>query len=180
MNIIDYSVYTFFQSIHTPFLTYAFYTITWFFNTLPALTLFLLVSFFMQKWKSKKTLFEFWCALALSYAFVIGLKVWLGIPRPELGIITAFGSSFPSAHTALATTFFLFFLRFMRHEKDKIRRIIHVSFCILSPVAVGMSRLYLGVHWFSDVLAGFIIGVFALVLSEDIWKRFHKLKFSQE
>lgn len=178
MNTFDVAVFDFFHSIANPFLTYSFYTATWFFNAIPATFLFLLASFFICMWGTRKSLTEFWGAIGFSYALVWAIKVWVNFPRPELGIITAFGPSFPSAHTALATTFFFFFLRFMRHEKNIFRRWVHILFCVLSPVVVGMSRLYLGVHWFSDVLAGFTIGVLALIVSDYIWKKFHTHVFS--
>ncbi len=173
MNIIDLKVFEFFQSIQSPFLTYSFYSITWFFNAVPGFLLFLIVSFFLYKWSSRKSLIEFWGALSFSYLLVWTVKIWINVPRPEFGLITAYGPSFPSAHTALATTFFLFFLRFMRHDRNRAHRYIHIAFCVLVPIAVGMSRLYLGVHWFSDVIVGFIIGVLALIVSDYLWKRFH-------
>lgn len=179
MNSIDLTVFDFFQSIQSPALTYAFYSFTWFFNAVPGFVLFLIVSFFLYTWSTRKSLFEFWGALGFSYILVWAVKVWINFPRPELGLITAYGPSFPSAHTALATTFFLFFLRFMRHEKNLFRRYIHIAFCILVPVAVAMSRLYLGVHWFSDVIGGFTVGILALIVSDYIWNKLHGRKFSQ-
>ena len=179
MNIFDIKVFEFFQSIQTPGLTYGFYTFTWLFNMLPAVCLTFLVSFFLYKWSTKKSLIEFWGALAFSHVLVWTVKVWINFPRPELGLITAYGPSFPSGHTAVATTFFLFFLRFMRHEKNIFRRSVHTAFCILAPLTVGMSRLYLGVHWFSDVIGGFTVGILALIVSDYIWNRLHNQKSSQ-
>ncbi len=173
MNIFDSKVFEFFQSIQSPGLTYSFYFFTWFFDALPAICLFILVSIFIYKWGSRKSFIEFWGALGFSYMLVFAVKIWLSFPRPELGLITAYGWSFPSAHTALATTFFLFFLRFMRKEKSLLRRYIHIAFCVLAPIVVGMSRLYLGVHWFSDVIVGFTIGVLALIVSDYIWNKTH-------
>jgi len=176
MNAIDLKVFEFFQSIQSPSLTYAFYTFTWFFNAVPGFLLFILVSFFLYKWSSRKSLIEFWGALSFSYILIWTVKIWVNFPRPELGIITAYGPSFPSGHTAFATTFCLFFLRFMRHEKNKTRRYIHIAFCVLVPITVGLSRLYLGVHWFSDVGVGFTVGVLALIVSDYLWNRFHNRK----
>lgn len=173
MNIFDIRVFEFFQSIQTPGLTYSFYTFTWLFNLVPALCLTLLVSFFLYRWSTKKSLVEFWGAIAFSHVLVWTVKVWINFPRPELGLITAYGPSFPSGHTAVATTFFLFFLRFMRHEKNVFRRSVHTAFCILAPLTVGMSRLYLGVHWFSDVIGGFTVGVLALIVSDYLWNKIH-------
>ncbi len=173
MNIFDSKVFDFFQSIQSPGLTYGFYSFTWFFNAVPGFILFLIVSSFIYKWSTRKALIEFWGAIGFSYALVWAVKVWVSFPRPDLGLIVAYGWSFPSAHTALATTFFLFFLRFMRQEKDVFRRYIHIAFCVLAPFVVGMSRLYLGVHWFSDVIVGFTIGVLALIVSDYVWNKLH-------
>lgn len=173
MNTVDQSVQIFFQSIQSPGLTYCFYAFTWFFNTLPAAILIALVMFFLFKWSSKRNTGEFLMAISLSVVLVWFVKFFVNHPRPELGIITAYGPSFPSAHTALAVTFFLFFLRFMRHEKNVFRRITHQAFCVLVPLMVGLSRIYLGVHWLSDVVAGIVVGVIALTLSRYIWKRTH-------
>ncbi|MHB1316504.1 MAG: phosphatase PAP2 family protein [Minisyncoccota bacterium] len=170
---IDHSINIFFKSIQSPFLDFSFYTFTWFFNTIPAVILFTIVSFFIYTWSTKKSLIEFWGAIGFSYMLVWAVKVWFNVSRPEFGLITAYGPSFPSAHTAVATTFFLFFLRFMRHEKNVFRRYIHISFCVLAPLMVGLSRLYLGVHWFSDIVAGFGIGIVGLLVSDYIWKKIH-------
>lgn len=175
MNTIDQSVNIFFQSIQSPELTYSFYAFTWFFNTLPAVVLIVLVTYFLFKWSGKRIAIEFLVAISTSFVLVWLIKLFVNHPRPELGIITAYGPSFPSAHAAVATTFFLFFLRFMRHEKNVFRRTIHQVFCILAPLMIGLSRIYLGVHWLSDVVAGIVVGVVALAVSRYLWKRTYNL-----
>lgn len=168
MNTIDQSVNIFFHSIQSPGLTYSFYIFTWFFNTLPAILLILLVTYFLYRWKGKKTTAEFLMAIGTSFVLVWLVKICTNYPRPEFGTITAYGPSFPSAHAAVATTFFVFFLRFMRKEKNAFRRLVHQSFCVLTPFCVGMSRLYLGVHWLSDVLMGICVGLFALYIAHQV------------
>ncbi len=177
MNTLDQSVHIFFQSIQTPGLTFGFYAFTWFFNTFPAVILIALVAYFLFKWGGKRNGTEFLIAVSTSFLLVWIIKLFVNHPRPEFGIITAYGPGFPSAHTAVATTFFLFFLRFMRHEKNMIRKTIHYMFCIGVPVCVAMSRIYLGVHWLSDVLAGIVVGGGALLLSRYIWKNIHTRVF---
>jgi undecaprenyl-diphosphatase len=173
MNTIDQSVQIFFQSIQSPGLTYGFYAFTWFFNTLPAVILITVATLFLFKWSGKRNTSEFLMAISVSFVLVWLVKFFVNHPRPELGIITAYGPSFPSAHAAVATTFFLFFLRFMRHDKNVFRKTTHQAFCVLAPFMVGLSRIYLGVHWLSDVVAGIVVGVMALVISRYIWKQTH-------
>ena len=79
-------------------------------------------------------------------------------PRPWLG--TADGFSFPSGHS-LMTTLFYGFILVMVVRRGKVwpwrKRLIAVLVCL--PVLVGLSRVYLGVHYASDVLAGWVAGV---------------------
>ena len=82
-------------------------------------------------------------------------------PRPDIvahGMDT-FTASFPSGHATLSAVTFLTLgallmrLRARRREKAYI-----ITVAVFLTVAVGMSRLYLGVHWPTDVLAGWTIG----------------------
>lgn len=96
-------------------------------------------------------------------------------PRPWLG--TADGFSFPSGHS-LMTALFYGFLLFMVVRTGKVRQgrktmIAGILVCL--PILVGLSRVYLGVHYASDVLAGWAAGV-ALV---GVWSIIRELKIDQ-
>jgi undecaprenyl-diphosphatase len=80
-------------------------------------------------------------------------------PRPLVWKFEDFGSSFPSGHAAGSLAFCLLSLaligRLMRPGSARLALTIAL---IALPFATGLSRVYLGVHYFSDVLAGWFLG----------------------
>ena len=80
-------------------------------------------------------------------------------PRPEgFRLIAESGYSFPSGHSMVAMAFYgLLAWMAWRYERDTVVRRISVAGFGLVVVLVGMSRVYLGVHYASDVIAGFCL-----------------------
>lgn len=108
------------------------------------------------------------CALNLGLVVVLNqtLKFLIQRPRPEgfrLAVETGF--SFPSGHSMVAMAFFgLLAWLVWRYEGDKLmRRLCCIAFALI-VVMVGVSRIYLGVHYASDVLAGFCVSLAWLAL----------------
>jgi membrane-associated phospholipid phosphatase len=95
-----------------------------------------------------------------SAGVLFALKELIGRPRP-LGPIPAYietSFSFPSGHATLSIAFFAFLLWTVYGSMSPLWKrsgLISASIIIL---AIGFSRLYLGVHYLSDVLAGYILG----------------------
>lgn len=103
------------------------------------------------------------------------LKYILQRPRPEIFRLTvASGFSFPSGHSMTSVAFYGYLLyllhKYSKNNKQKYIFSIGVLFLI---VLVGLSRIYLGVHYLSDVLAGYLIAfiylVFFIKLSEKYY-----------
>ncbi|MFD8104462.1 phosphatase PAP2 family protein [Nocardia fluminea] len=101
-----------------------------------------------------------------------GVLVWVikrlvGRQRPPEASRLVFepSLSYPSGHTLGSTVVvgivaLVLIPRLRRHWV----RVIATVFAVIFPLAVGLSRIYLGVHWTTDVLAGWIIGLLWLVL----------------
>ncbi len=81
-------------------------------------------------------------------------------PRPEIPhAARVFTASFPSGHAMLSAITFLTLGSLMSHATDDIRlKRYYLSIAVFLTVAVGLSRLYLGVHYPTDVLAGWCVG----------------------
>ncbi|WP_157270182.1 phosphatase PAP2 family protein [Azohydromonas aeria] len=89
------------------------------------------------------------------------LKDLFGRPRPDLVPHGAYvlTPSFPSGHALLAALVYLTLAALVARQLTRRRLRLHVMACaVVLTVLVGASRVYLGVHWPSDVLAGWIIG----------------------
>ena len=112
-----------------------------------------------------------------------GLSIYLGknifeIDRPhQYAYYQENYFSFPSGHSTIAVSFYGLLLYFLiqNHPTFKIKGLL-ISIAFLFWIFIGLSRLYLCVHYFSDVIAGYILGFLWLLLSISIveWKN-HKL-----
>ena len=94
------------------------------------------------------------------------MKFAIQRPRPDvLRLVDVSGFSFPSGHSMAAMAVFgLLAWCVWRYERNPRRRIALMCLFALVIVMVGISRIYLGVHYASDVLGGFCVSTIWLVL----------------
>lgn len=104
-----------------------------------------------------------------SLLIMFGLKLLFTRPRPLTPLLQdVSGYSFPSGHAFMSFTFFglLIYVVYNKIENISIRWVA-IAILLLITIMVGSSRIYLRVHYVTDVLAGFSLGVMWLVIS--IW-----------
>lgn len=111
-----------------------------------------------------------WLAGSILGASILNasLKSMLHRPRPELvpHLAMVSNASFPSGHAMISAAIYLTIGAMMAETQPRrSARIFLMSFAGLLVLLIGISRIYLGVHWPSDVLAGWCLGsVWALVV----------------
>jgi undecaprenyl-diphosphatase len=131
---------------------------------IPAWLLVFSYYFFIRKhkWFSIKLITIAICNLGLMF----GLKLLFNRPRPLIPLLKDVpGLSFPSGHAFMSFTFFCVIIyivyRYVTNKWLKWFMIIALAIIIL---LVGLSRVYLRVHYASDVIAGFCFGVLSLLI----------------
>ena len=94
------------------------------------------------------------------------LKEIVQRPRPEgFRLIAETGYSFPSGHSMVAVAFYGFLIwLIIRFEEDRLQRWIWSLALFFVVIMIGISRVYLGVHYFSDVVAGYCVAAVWLVV----------------
>lgn len=113
--------------------------------------------------------------LASAALFNLSLKAAVQRPRPDIAqLIHAGGYSFPSSHSLCSVTFYGFLIFFcVRFCKKPLKQIFTVLLTLLI-LSVGLSRIYLGVHYPSDVAGGYLSGAICLIISICIIDFFEK------
>jgi membrane protein DedA with SNARE-associated domain/membrane-associated phospholipid phosphatase len=118
-----------------------------------------LFSLYLFLVKEKDFLLPFWVSLGGCGFFSTAGKWLLHRQRP-FDMTRLMEYSFPSGHSTYTAFFYGFLIYFFaRQAKDRTRRINLVFLWAGITAAVAFSRLYLGVHYLSDVLAGMLLGI---------------------
>lgn len=88
------------------------------------------------------------------------LKLLFDRPRPDLtGVAEVFTASFPSGHATVSAVVFLTIGAMLAETTPERRlQLFYIGVAVALTVLVGLSRIYLGVHYPTDVLAGWSLG----------------------
>lgn len=167
MDLLVYKLIV--QNIRNPVLTYIFKIITNLGGAYCVITIAVLSAVFI---KNKKIGFAIPLNLVIVTVLNIILKNIVERPRPEgYRLIDETGYSFPSGHSMVNSAFYGLIIYFIwkNVKNEKIRNLSCIALGILI-VLIGISRIYLGVHYSSDVIGGFTISVVYLIAFISVFK----------
>lgn len=130
--------------------------------------------FYLLKYK-KEALFL--VLTLLSGLVSASMKIWINRPRPTEDVVKiieiAKRQSFPSGHVLFYVVFFGFLALLMYHIETIHRnlRVLVAGVSLSLIFTVPFSRIYLGAHWFTDVLGGFLLGTICLLILSYLYLR---------
>ncbi len=117
-------------------------------------------------WQKKYYILPLLIAVTGSEAFTYLGKLTFHRPRPAMAVYAEHSFSFPSGHATIAVAFYGFvgylFMRFVQNWNKKVNIFFTTILIIL---AIGFSRVYLGVHYISDVWSGYLVGAIWLIIA---------------
>jgi membrane-associated phospholipid phosphatase len=187
ISVWDGPVNSFIAARREPDLTIAFRLITMLGNT-ATLVLLVTAAALLLAWRARSWRPVWLPALAVggSTLAVTIIKLAVGRPRPDhlLAAANAGGYSFPSGHATNSLVAFstLALIASTTVATRRRARIVLWSAAIGAAVAIGLSRVYLGVHYVSDVLAGWTvaIGWLTVLIILDVLVRRGRLVLARE
>lgn len=162
---IDFSIDQWLWQGRAEWLAQAFYYFTYLGEAYVVAGLTVLASIYLWKKQTRIQAYGLLLSVAGGAGTVLLLKHFIARPRPVHGFYAESLASFPSAHATLAVAFYgLLFYFLISRVVNKLHQKIYYCLSVLFILLLGFSRLYLGVHYFSDVVAGYLVGVVWLIL----------------
>ena len=150
----------------TPFIKF----ITWFGSVFGIIVVGLISIFII---KDKKINISFVVCLILGVIINNVIKIIFARARPDINPLMIENTySFPSGHSMMSMILYGYLI-YLIYNYFKSKKYKWLLICVLSILilCIGFSRIYLGVHYVSDVVGGFVLGIAYLILYIDISKK---------
>ncbi|MGG3928219.1 phosphatase PAP2 family protein [Metabacillus fastidiosus] len=179
----DSAVISFIQGFESTILTIIMKAFTFIGSTgsIIVISIMALVIFYKVFKKRSELILFIVVLLGANLLFVI-LKLFFQRARPDLHrLIEVAGYSFPSGHAtnAMAVYGILSFLLW-RHIPARWGRTILIFISCIFILMIGISRIYLGVHYPSDIIAGYFTGGFSLTFAIWFYQRYEEKRYNQK
>jgi len=141
----------------------------------------LLILFYLLVRENKKGAFQILTISLTSVIAMFAIKFFLQRERPLTPLIAkVHGYSFPSGHTFTSVTFYGIIAYIVyRNVKNVGLRWLIIVLLIIFVFLVGFSRVYLRLHYASDVIAGFCLGLMWLILADIFLVKTRQTKLGQ-
>lgn len=153
---------------------YIFLFITNIMSVIGIIIILILTIILFRKRNIKKELIVFIISIGICLLITNIIKILIGRDRPTDTLIDVTGYSFPSAHSSISMLVYGYLgLLINKYYKGKYKN-LYILLCILMVFLTGLSRIYFNVHYITDVIAGFSLGLIILFFSNLILKRLTK------
>ena len=165
--VIDNGVYNYLTTNRNVIMTNIFIILTFLGSTLYIVIL--NIAIFVYTILRKKYQYSLFLANSLTSVLANNiLKAIVQRPRPDvLRLVTETGYSYPSGHTMIAILFYGTIIYFLFKYKVKGKWLV-TSVLVLLMIGIAVSRIYLGVHYASDVIGGILIAISLILITTTL------------
>jgi len=154
------------EKIQNPLFTFISTLFAYVFDTLTLSILSLPIAGYLWMKKKKRVAVIFLVLMFITALSIYALKQTIENPRPINGLMPETGFSFPSGHSTIAVVFFGLLCSIITNKTKTIKTIL-----ITLPILIILSRVYLNVHWFSDVIGGALLGTLLLIIGKQVYSK---------
>ena len=175
ITTFDDNIYNLLYSLRSSSMDLIMKTITQFGNTIPVIIITLVL---MITLTSRKEVFLIGSNTILTVGSNQILKHIICRPRPNhLRLIVENGYSFPSGHAMISICLYGLLIYLVNKKiKNKLLKIILTILLIILILGIGISRIYVGVHYPSDVLGGYLLSLSILIFNITIVNKYYRGK----
>ena len=169
-KVFDYQVFTFIHKYWLNDFSSFFFKVITYLGNVSTLAFIIIVSFIV--FKNKYISIGMGINLFLVSMLNLLLKSMFMIPRPDIQtLIEESGYSYPSGHAMLSLAFYGFIIYLgIKRRDSSLKKLGIIIFFSLLILLIGFSRIYLGVHHFSDIIGGYLISLTYLLLYIRLYK----------
>lgn len=167
IKLFDSSIYNFLINLRSKPMDTFMKTITKFGNTMSVIIILAILVFILKKDDGYLLVINTVCVVSSNQI----LKHIIRRARPDhLRLVKEKGFSFPSGHSMVSIALYGILIYIVnKNIKNKTLKIILISLLSLLILFIGLSRIYVGVHYPSDVLSGYILATVITILVIDYY-----------
>ena len=133
-----------------------------------------LVIYFFRKRNLKRELFIYIGSIIGCLGLTNLIKIIVKRERPLEQLLSVNGFSFPSSHSSVSMVVYGFIILLINRYYTGKYKNIYILLCVLLILLTGISRIYFNVHYITDVIAGYGVGLIILCISSFIMKKLTK------
>ena len=153
---------------------YVFLFITNIMSVIGIIIILILTIILFRKRNIKKELMVFVASIGVCLLVTNLIKILIGRGRPLETLLDVTGYSFPSAHSSVSMLVYGYLALLINKYYSNKHKYLYIILCILMVFLTGLSRIYFNVHYITDVIAGFGLGLIILYFSNYVLKRLTK------
>lgn len=169
--LVDQSVNHLFQGLRSPWADVFFVVVTELGDPFVNTSLVITICIVLLALRLRRTAL-FWLLAAVGGSMGMQFLKWFfHVPRPVSLYEGISALSFPSGHTTMSVVLYGFLAIILARNLAGMRQWLLFSTALVITFLIGFSRLYLGIHWFSDVLGGTLAGISWVALMGIVWLR---------